>query len=966
MKKGIFKKLTALLLCLIMLVSVMAIEALADESGNSAQDDDEEDIWDALYPAYMSTGFKSINDRINGNDVIAQMTCMLVKDGFALYVDEITGEMVLLQLTEPDEDGEYEIGEDGIYKYDAYFSTNPYNIGSSQSMTGTATSESIKSRLYSQVIVDYSEQNTDLSFNSFVDAARNNQITVKPIRSGVRVEYTLGREEIEYLVPRLIEKEKLIALMEQIAANSPVSRDARQFDAFYQLKDPNDTSLSEKTRVEMRKAYPISERFPVYVCEPHITPKELMRLERMVKLYTDYSFDQMDADHAETDYVSMDKTPPLFKLAIEYTIDELGLSVRCNAGNIRFDSSTYKLSNVTLLPFAGAGNVNNSGYIFTPDGSGTLIDFENIRGTAFRTTSQLYGQDYAFHTISGANREIMRLPVFGVVEIVKDQYSTVEEITVIDEETGEETTSLETVMHDLKIGYLAVIEEGDSLARITVENGGQVHMFSSVYTSFNPRPKDSYTLSGGISATSSSDAMWTVESRRKYTGDFKLRYFILSDDISYSEMANVYRDYLIKNGVLTEQEQTTEDIPLYIETLGALETIKHVLGIPVQTTVALTSFKDSIEILSFLKDKGVNNIKLKLSGWANEGLIPLVPTGVDIVDVLGGDEGFLELLDYANKNNVTIYPDFDYSFAFKDKAFDGFNSSKDLTRTIDNRAAGKKIYDPVWQGFIYDSLGVISPNVMERLYSDTFKEYKDYNVGAISVSTLGNYLSSDFNTKDTLHREDSKKLITRLLEQIKKDNGKVMVSGGNAYTLKYVTDILDIPLDDSRYRHSAGTVPFMGMVLHGYKDYAGTAINLAGDYQYSLLKTIENGASPYFVVAFDNTAELKQYTYSYLDQYYSVRYNIWVEDMVTTYLMLNEALKDLRNHTIVAHEFLDSQNKVAKVTYDNGKSFYINYLLKDYTVTDKGKTHIVPAEGFIKVDGDGSKIDFNYSIVGEG
>ncbi|PKM63282.1 MAG: hypothetical protein CVU97_00875 [Firmicutes bacterium HGW-Firmicutes-21] len=953
MKKDLFKKLTALLICLTILVPVMSLDVFAEESGaasSALESIDEEDIWKALTPAYMSTGFKSINDRIKGNELISPMVCMLVKDGYALYVDSLTAEVVILQLTEPNDDGEYELDADGIYKYIGYFSTNPYNIGSSQSSTGTKTTDSIKSKLYSQVIVDYSENDTSASFESFVDAAKNDQIVIKAIRSGIRIEYTLGREEIEYLVPRLIRSEKLEELRDQILANSPVARDNRQFMAFYQLKDPSDTNLTKKTVVEMLNTYPISEKFPVYVCEPHITPKELMRLEKMVKLYTNYSFEQLDTDHAETDYTSNDKAPPLFKLALEYTIDEMGLSVRCNAGNIRFDSSSYKLSNVTLLPYAGSGNVNNSGYVFTPDGSGALINFENIKGVGFKTTNSLYGQDYAFHKILGANKELMRLPVFGVVEIVKDQYSTIEEITVVDEETGEETTSLETVMHDLKIGYLAVIESGDSLANITVDNGGALHMFTSVYTSFNPRPKDSYVLSGGISATSSTEAMWTVESKRKYTGDYKLRYFILSDDISYSGMANVYRDYLIKQGVLTELEITTEDIPLYIETLGALEVMKRVLGIPVTKTISMTSFDDTIDILNLLKDNGISNVNVKLKGWANDGMISRVPNGVDIVDVLGGDEGFYKLLDYASKNEVTIYPDFEFAYAMTKKAFDGFNPSKDMTKTIDERPAGQKVYDPLFQGYNYSRLGIISPNAMSRFYTNTYNEYKKYNVGAISVASLGDSLSSDFNTKDTLHREDSKKLVTKLLDQIQKDNGKVMVSGGNAYTLKYATDILDIPLDDSRYKYSSATIPFMGMVLHGYKEYAGTAINLAGDYRYTLLKSIENGASPYFVIAYENTSELKQYYYQPFEKYYSVRYNIWVKDMIDTYHRLNNAFKDLKQCPIVSHMFLDNQNKVVKVTYENGTYFLINYLLKDYTVTIGNETFTIPAEDFIKVD----------------
>lgn len=971
--------LLALLLCLSMILPALNIEVSA------AEEEEEENVWDTLLPAYMSTSYKSIEDRILGNDTIAGMQLMLIKDGYALYCDPLTGEVVNLVLEDPikDENGNYVLDEDGnytyeliegstVYKYKGYWSTNPYNIGSSQSSAGLKTSDSIKQKLYSQAIIEYTENDTDMTFNTFVDSALNDQITVKNIRSGIRVEYTIGREEVKYLVPRLIRKEKLEALEEQIKERSDIAKDARTFKAFYILKDPNQEGISIKTIEEMKVKYPICEKFPIYVCEPKITAQELLRVEKLVKKYTDYTFEQMDIDHAETEYTATDKTPALFKMAIEYTIDEYGVQVRVNAGNIRFDSSNYKLSNVTLLPYAGAGNTNNSGYIFSPDGSGTIITFDKIVGTAFKTQSQMYGADYAFHTITGANKQVYRLPCFGVVEIVEDAIKTKDYVQLVDEdgnprydEDGNPIMSdeMQTVYEDLKIGYLAVITEGDSLANITVENGGSVHMFASAYTSFNPRPKDTYELDGGLSA--GSNAMWTVESKRKYTKDFKIRYFILTDDISYSGMANTYRDYLIREGVLEEKDEDAEaeDIPLYIETLGALEVTKKFLGVPIQTVIDLTSFDDTKAMLQKLKDEaGITNVRIKMDGWCNGGLPwAAVPNGVKIEKALGGENGFKALLSWCNDNGVQLYPEFEFIKASADYLFDGFNIDKDLAKTIDDRNATIQRYQASTQAYERTGHGLISSRVIQRFYNNTWKDYQKYGVGGISVSSLGEILSSDFNEDDPLNREDSKNIITKLLAQIKEDNGKVMISGGNYYAIKYASDIINVPLDDSRLSYSAASVPFMGSVLHGSVDFAGEAINLAGDYQYTLLKTIENGASPYFIIAINNTSELKSYNDTELGDYYSVRYSIWVSDMVDTYHQLNNALKDVSNAKIVSHEFLDSDRQVCRVTYSNGVQFYINYTLKDYTVTIGDKTVTVGAEDFVKVGADGNVVN-----LGEG
>ena len=976
MLKNMIKRTLLMVLCVAML-----IPALSNLTVFAAEDEKSwEDMWnETVYPAYMSTEFTTIEDRLvaRNNDAISPMTLYAVVNGIAFYLDSVTGEMVALTLADPTLTKEA-IDEAGtIPEYTAYYSTNPYNVGSSKSVQGTDSSNSVKAELYSQLIIQYSQNNTDNSMNSFTDAAANQQINVSNIRGGVRVEYSIGREQVTYLVPRLIRKEKFEALVAQVEANSEQSRDAKTLRAFYIYYDKDDPTKAQKTIQEYLKEYPVLEKFPIYACEKRIASKELLRIENIIKLYTDYTLEQMEIDHAETEYTSTEENPPLFKLAIEYKADEEGgITIRLNAGNIRFASDLYSLSNVTLLPYGGAGNTNNEGYIFIPDGSGALISFEDVvQAGNFTSVNPVYGIDNVYHTVTGANREVMRLPVFGVVE-----HATIgsheEERPVldaegnityqVDPETGEyildengqqiPVTETVTVQDELKIGYLAIIEEGDSLAKIAVKNGGSLNMFVSVYTTFNPRPQDTYELSGGIA--NDANATWTMESKRKYTGDFKIRLFMLEDTVDYSEMAKVYREYLIKKGVLTELEDDGKDIPLYLETLGAMEKADTFLGVPTTSMVALSSFQDDIDILNELKEQGVTNVAMKLSGWVNGGMFSTVPCKIDIEKVLGGEEGFKKLLEHAKTTGATIFPELEYGLLHEIDSFDGFDMD-DLAMTVDDREAGMQEYDPAWQMFVHTGSGIISARKMDYYYSKGYEEYKEYNVGAISVSSLGNYLNSDFNEDNPLTREDSKILTKRLLKKIKEQNGKVLINGGNAYALEFATDILEVPLESSNYRYACASVPFMSMVLHGYKNYAGGALNLAGDYEASLLKAIENGASPYFVVASNNTAVLKDYTYSILANYYSVRYVIWKEQIVESYNMLNGALKSVKNATIDKHEFLDRDRKIVKVTYSNGDVFYLNYLIKDYTVREGNTLIDVPTYGFVKVSADGTTYVFD-------
>ena len=175
----------------------------------------------------------------------------------------------------------------------------------------------------------------------------------------------------------------------------------------------------------------------------------------------------------------------------------------------------------------------------------------------------------------------------------------------------------------------------------------------------------------------------------------------------------------------------------------------------------------------------------------------------------------------------------------------------------------------------------------------------------ISVSTLGSDLNSDFDEDEPYNREDAKELVTNLLATIGEDYDEIMLDAGNAYTWQYADHILNVNLDSSHYNYASHSVPFIGMVLHGYVNFTGSPTNMASDIQYETLKMIENGALPYFTLSYDNTALLKED--NALSRYYSVAYQIWKEDLVETYNNLNDLLGDVQSATIVNHEFLDGE-----------------------------------------------------------
>ena len=236
--------------------------------------------------------------------------------------------------------------------------------------------------------------------------------------------------------------------------------------------------------------------------------------------------------------------------------------------------------------------------------------------------------------------------------------------------------------------------------------------------------------------------------------------------------------------------------------------------------------------------------------------------------------------------------------------FDGFSEKDHAVKTIDNRYSSRVMYSAATQDYTVFGGLCISPSAFTYLFEGLDENYSVYGTGSISVSTLGYALNSDFDEKDPYNREDSKALTSEVLSNISSKYDNVMSEGGNAYTLKYIDHLLGVSLDSSRYALTSAAVPFMGVVIHGSINFTGTPINMEGDMDYALLKAIENGSSLYFILSYENTELLKED--KTLSKYYSVRYDIWKDDVIEIYNRLNVAIGDLQDQLIVDHQFLDA------------------------------------------------------------
>lgn len=890
--------------------------------------------------------------------------------------------------------------------------SNPYDLT-------TLPSDGAKRQLLSQLVVTYRLKGgkTDEKMYSFnavwydrvkgSSAAGNaseenakNQLTVNPIRNGFLVEYSMGEEEVRSVTPLRISIERF---HEMIWDKLPATEQAKwkvypsdNWPSKYFHKP--DTYMNMQTGINVTVAGGAPAVYELLTAD--LNGIQLKNIETAIKTHCpDYTYEERMADQEATLYVETKAAKPLFKMAIEYRLGTEGLTVRLPANSIRFDESNFELRTIALLPYFGAGDINNEGYTFLPDGSGALLSYNAMSGGTI--TSDMYGNDYAYHKLEVAtgNRQIARLPVFGTATtfdgLLDYEY-------IYNSET--EKDELTPVYGTQDRGFVAIIEEGVAMASITAERGdGKQHKYCTAYTVFSPRPRDEYSLSSAIG--SGQDAMWSVFSDRKYTGSYQIRFVMLQDeelataagvnnfyDCTYVGMANAYRDYLLSNQYISKLDPTgvKDSLPFYMETLGVIDTEDTIFSFPVTVKTPLTTFEDVKKMYNGLKDNGISNVVVRLNGYANGGITGTIPYYVDFEDDLGGDEGFVDFLGFAAQNGIGVYPEFDFAYLHADAFFDGFTFKEDAAKTIDDRYTQKQVYDPVFQCFTQTGLSVISPSAYNRffaMFSEEMAQFytadmKTQNIG-VSVSTLGSDLNSDFDEDAPYNREDTRGFTQHMLKNLEKQFGNVMVDGGNSYALPYVTHVLNISLDSSRDLNQFQSVPFFGIVFHGYLSYAGTPTNMASSSDYESLKIVENGAAPYFILAYQNTSKLKDNPT--LAKYYSISYEFWLDDMVEIYTELNAVLADLQTSLITDHRFLAGERirtadeiayeeavaatlegdekdaylercaknrvvdngTIVKVVYENGATFYLNYN-RQFAVTVDG--YEIPALSFIRVD----------------
>lgn len=591
-----------------------------------------------------------------------------------------------------------------------------------------------------------------------------------------------------------------------------------------------------------------------------------------------------------------DKDDIAFKLVVNYQIKDGSVYVSAKYENLVADSDA-KLTKLSLLNSFGAYSEPKQGdYIFVPDGSGALIKTDT-RDDSFDSelSFPIYGGDAASgHANSGTANAL--IPAYG--------------------------------MKQGNNAFVTIIDSGDAIATVSADRVRGGNDFYEAGVSFDITP-----------CTESKGKFYM--SSESYDGDIGLCIrFLGGSNADYTGMAAAAREQLIRERILsTRTVEEQEYLPLDLTVIGVSDdTLLSFKRLNLRKEKTFTDFEQALDMLTRMKSKGINSIKLRYKGALSGGTDQSSIMTASLLARLGTRSDLKDLVEYVNAQNMEMYLDVNLLSAAKGDSFSSGRTAGSIFgkkaeyNAINKSPLGKDKYAKRLLGMKY-----VEKSIIEILKDTRFSQFTGF-----CLNDVGSLLYSDY--KNGFNRQESAEMISEQLPSLTA-NMKLMTDTGNFRVIKNVSFISHLPTSASQSRSAYVSVPFLQLVLHGIVGYSGEPLNFSENAKTSFLRCVEYGASPAYEWTYSGTyADKKNKSGEDSTDTVGVYYENWIASASEFYERADAALKDLQASRMTSHS--EIMGGVFCTEYDTGAKIYVNYTESDVTVS--GIT--VPAGDFIRIN----------------
>lgn len=587
------------------------------------------------------------------------------------------------------------------------------------------------------------------------------------------------------------------------------------------------------------------------------------------------------ADEKTAAKTSFDKTDIGFRINLAVTLADGSMIVSCTHKNLTGNPDAH-VGNIDILNYFGAyNNSDTNDFLLVPDGCGAIIKTAIYDESFEELSFAVYGDDPSDAPTETSGNAV--IPAFGIKH-------------------GDSA-------------FVSLVQTGDAVATVKAQKAKHFSEYNRVYPSFKITPVlyEDETL---------------YVSKSSNVSEISLCYrFLTGNNATYSGLASACREQLIRNSVLSTKTVEVDDyLPFFLTLTGAA---KKSFG-PISFLSSLTDFEQAKDMLTRMKNKGINDIHVRYSGIFNGGLDSKDIEGTSILTRLGGTDKLGNLYDYVTSQNMSLYLDVNLltsSNGFSSgttvnikKNESSYTPESELTEYMKEPAAERKLRN-------------ISK--LSKLISSVLTDTRYYGFTGYCLNDVGSVIYSDFSSNGLL-RSAAANEIRSAIAPLSTDHSTMAVNG-NFYMLKNIDSVINIPIKSTVSQSGAYfSVPFVQLVLHGIIDYSGDPINTSINLEETLLKHIEYGACPHFEWNYEPLSSRTENDIFYYDN--------TINKAADFYAKANETLNDLRDARITDHYEVD--DGVFCTEYDTGSMIYVNYTDSDFSTLGV----VVEARNFLRVN----------------
>ncbi len=564
------------------------------------------------------------------------------------------------------------------------------------------------------------------------------------------------------------------------------------------------------------------------------------------------------------------------------------------------ENGSCAIHTIELLPFFGAGGLQDEGYLFVPDGAGALIDFNNEKAEYPQYEKPVYGEDTTLLSDAYAlNSEKIRIPVFGL-------------------KSGDHA-------------FAAYICSGAESASIAAAVSGFLCSYNRVSSAVTYRSVETLDLKDhtGKNVTGVFTALNHID-----TASYRVEYtFLNGADANVAGMAAVTRERLA-----AQRQSRSLKQRLVLDLYGATHVEKAFLGIRYTGTRTLTTYEQALAILQDLKESGVSDMDVAYRCAAPGAVGGGLSLDVKPWKKLGGSKAYAALSAYAADNAIRMYPYADLQRYAKSSG--GFFTLTDSAMGLDLVPAKLYGYSSVTraQDKTTQASYLLAPQKLAAAEKKLLKSVRSHRVDGLLLEEVAGSLYSDFSRKGYL-RDKARLETEQILRELSSETG-LMLADPNDYAFEYAEVITDLPMGSSGCRLFDRDVPFLQMVLHGLVDYTGRAVNLDGITQKEILDTIATGSQLKFALMSESAEAVVN---TPLDCLYSAGYTDRADTLKALYRKVAAV-----NQAVLEAQMISYRNdgQLSCTGYDNGVQVVVNYT--DKALELDGKT--VPAHDCLVIE----------------